>query len=68
MNKRVVDLLHIVGPAWFALVLLVVAASAFLEGPRNFIAGLNFFAYLGSFLAALSPGLLMLFIAERGKG
>lgn len=67
MNQRVVNILYRVGPAWFAIVLLTVAGSAFLDGPRGVIAGFGFFAYLGTFLVALAPGALMLYLAERGN-
>ncbi len=53
------------GGLWSAIVLLTLIASAFLPGPKDFIASLTLVPYLALLYAALLPGIIMLVVSER---
>ena len=59
--------LQTLGGLWSAIVLLTLIASAFLPGPRDFIATLTLIPYLLLLYAALTPGIIMMFVGERMK-
>lgn len=61
------DLMRTVGPAWIAGVLIMLIVSAFLPGPRAFLEKLSLLTHLLLFWAALSPGVALLWLAERRK-
>ena len=57
--------LQTLGGLWSAIVLVTLIATAFLPGPRDFIAGLTLVPYLALLYAALIPGIVMILLSER---
>lgn len=57
--------LGVFGPLWMGATLVVLIISAFFNGPREFIAGLNIYTHLLFFWAVMSPGVIMSLLALK---
>ncbi len=53
------------GGLWSAIVLITLIESAFMPGPKAFIASLTLVPYLALLYVALLPGIIMLVVSER---
>ncbi len=58
--------LGVVGPLWMGATLIILIISAFFEGAREFLAGLNIYTHLLFFWGAMAPGVVMCLLALKG--
>ena len=59
--------LGVIGPLWMGAALIGLIISAFFEGPRGFLAGLNIYTHLLFFWAMMSPGVVMCLLAVKAS-
>ena len=57
--------LHLIGSFWYAAALVALIVGQMLTPVRDFVASLGFWTYIALWLAAMIPGVVALFAAER---
>lgn len=67
-QSSTVRILSTVGVAWPGAVLVALIASAAFEPMRDFVSSLTILKHLVLWFAALVPGIVMVFVAERMRG
>ena len=58
--------LGVIGPLWMGATLIALIISAFFEGPREFLGGLNIYTHLLFFWGIMAPGVVMSVLALKG--
>ncbi len=58
--------LGVVGSLWMGASLIILIISAFFEGPREFLVGLNIYTHLLFFWGVMAPGVVMCLLALKG--
>lgn len=67
-SSKTVARLQFAGCYWFAVVLLSLIVSGAFEPVRHFVTSNSLLLYLVLYLVAVSPGFVMLYLAERMQG